>query len=165
MERTKRRRTSSEARFELNAGLSVFKQSFVSFSNINQHLIPDVLAGFAQEVAFSYNQVLSLAFESSTGSCVPPVYELFGGVIGCYRYIDTPRSTQDSSAAPLPATRPSSSPQASSSLHPEQRPTREQRNDNSSTVLHTVPLSNSNENEAEFDWREMEATLAQFTEF
>ena len=161
MERKQRRRTSAETRFEFNACLSVFKQSRVSFSSINQQELPEILCGVTQKVAFTYDQNLSLAFESNTASDVPQVHELFGGVIGCYRYVVTSPSLQDGPRS-LSETRPRLLSHADDSYSPEQKPIEEEKNVNSDTVLHTVPEpSESNENQFEFDWSEVEAILDQ----
>ena len=102
MERTPRRRTSRETRFELNACLSVFKHSDVAFSNANQRQRIGLLGAVRREVAFSYNQQLTNIFNSSTTSGIPPVRELFCECIGCYRYTDHPTKARRSLSARLP---------------------------------------------------------------
>ena len=115
-----------------------------------------MLGGVTQEVAFSYNiQDLSLAFENSAASDLPPVHELFAGFIGCYRYIDSSPNLQDGAGLPL------SSGKGNGSLSLEYRPIREGRTTNSNTALHTVTEGESKQNEREFDTREIETVLDQ----
>lgn len=85
MEQARIRTQSSDAGFELDAIMSVFLYSRALFLDTKQQQI--ALAGRnQQEVSFSYNQDLSLAFEDNLASGVPPVSELFAGFIGSYRY-------------------------------------------------------------------------------
>ena len=83
------RRKLSETEHELNSGMTVFNNSHVWFSTMNQHELQELLVAAKQEVAFSYSQELSVALDSSTASGVPPVHELFCGFIGSYRYVMT----------------------------------------------------------------------------
>lgn len=135
--------------------MSVFKQSCVSFRNLNQQQISNMLGGVTQEVAFCYiNQDLSLAFENSAASGIPPVHELFAGFIGCYRYTDSSLGKHGGAGPPL------LSGKGNESLSFKYRPIREDlRTTNSNAVLHTVAEGESKQDEREFDSREIETVL------
>lgn len=130
MEREHRRKTSSETRFELNAILSVFSYSRAVFLNTEQQ--EQVLSGrIPKAVSFSYNQDASNAFDSNASSEVPPVHELFGGLIGPDWYL-TPLNTETDCGAQM--NEPRSPSQAQEILIPEHQPTLGQETNVNSTA-------------------------------
>lgn len=165
MDREQRRKNSIETRFELNACMSVFKQSHVSFP-VNNQQATDMLGGAIQEVAFSYNQDLSLAFETSAASGIPPVHELFGGFIGCYRYVDSSPTTQrGTGVVPALGTRPRSSNQAYEIPGLAPGAISKGKESNKSTLLHTNLARETKESELELDCKEAETMSDQCNEF
>ena len=122
MEQKHRRRTSGETRFELNAVMSVFNHSRAVFLNTYQK--QQVLNGrIPVGVFFAYNDDVSNAFKSDTGSEVPPVHELFAGFIGPYRYFTSLNTETDCDAQMSVTEARSPSPEAHEILTPEEQST------------------------------------------